>query len=131
MRPFVIPSLRIAVCAILGMDGPIVAPFGNKRGVADPNDAGVGCEYPCAGTGVGCEYPHIVVWQEEEALRRDHFLFQEPDSTLLISGTAGSLQVGTGVAGMRLSGGRPLRFVSRCVSTLRIWQPFGLRVPYL
>ena len=49
-----------------------------------------------------------MVLQEEEALRRDHFLFQEPDSTLLISGTAGSLQVGTGAAGMRVKWGPAL-----------------------
>ena len=92
------------------MGGPTVAPVGNGRGGAGPNDAGVltkGVSTP-RGTGVGCEYPRIMVLQEEEALRRDHFLFQEPDSTLLISGTAGSLQVGTGAAGMRVKWGPAL-----------------------
>lgn len=42
--------------------------------------------YPLAGSTSYAPKPNGITHEEEEQLREDHFLFQEPDSTLLISG---------------------------------------------
>jgi creatine kinase len=42
--------------------------------------------YPLAGSNSYAPKPNGITHEEEEQLRKDHFLFQEPDSTLLLAG---------------------------------------------
>jgi len=42
--------------------------------------------YPLAGSNTYGPKPNGITVEEEEQLRKDHFLFQEPDSTLLLAG---------------------------------------------
>merc|ERR1719240_2341558 len=45
--------------------------------------------YPLAGSTSYAPKPKGITYAEEEKLRNDHFLFQEPDSPLLLSGGMG------------------------------------------
>lgn len=63
---------RVVVKALLALDGELKGDY-----------------YPLAGSKSYEAKPNGISYEEEEKLRTDHFLFQEPDSTLLLSGGMG------------------------------------------
>ena len=60
---------RIATTAFLSLEGDLKGDY-----------------FPLAGSNTYAAKPNGITHEEEEQLRNDHFLFQEPDSTLLLAG---------------------------------------------
>ncbi|CAD7941806.1 unnamed protein product [Amoebophrya sp. A120] len=63
---------RVVVKALMTLDGDLKGDY-----------------YPLAGSKSYEPKPNGITYEEEETLRKEHFLFQEPDSTLLLSGGMG------------------------------------------